>query len=113
VQTANGEKFRIQFITLDEPVATEGTETTLIGRVPNPSAALPDANLQLDDLRRVVGACLRAFVNKTIKLITCLWLSGLKQRQTAALLQITAGAVGGHLYRGQRMLRECVRKKYF
>jgi RNA polymerase sigma factor (sigma-70 family) len=113
VQTANGEKFRIQFVTLDEPATTEGTETTLIDRVPDPSAALPDANLQFDELRRVVGACLQTFVNKTIKLITCLWLAGLKQRQTATLLQITTGAVGGHLYRGQRMLRECVRKKYF
>jgi RNA polymerase sigma factor (sigma-70 family) len=113
IQIANGEKFRLQFIAIDEPISTEETDAALIDRVPNPSAALPDANLQFDELRRVVGACLRAFVNKTIKLITCLWLSGLKQRQTAALLQITTGAVGGHLYRGQRMLRDCVRKKYF
>ncbi len=113
VQTANGKKFRPQFISIDAPAATEENETTLGERTPNPSAALPDANLQVDDLRRVVGACLQSFTNKTIKLITCLWLSGLKQRQTAALLQISTGAVGGHLYRGQRMLRDCVKKKYF
>jgi RNA polymerase sigma factor (sigma-70 family) len=113
VQTANGEKFRLQFIAIDEPVSTEEPETTLADRVPNPSAALPDAYLQLDELRRVVGACLQSFANKTIRLITCLWLSGFKQRQTAALLQITTGAVGGHLYRGQRMLRDCVKNNYF
>ncbi len=113
VQTANGEKFRIQFIALDEPISTEEPETTLVDRVPNPSAALPDANLRFEELRRVVGACLQSFMNKTIKLITCLWLHGLKQRQTAVLLQISTGAVGGHLHRGQKLLRECVKKNYF
>ncbi|MCI0696377.1 sigma-70 family RNA polymerase sigma factor [candidate division KSB1 bacterium] len=113
VQTANGEKFKLQFISLDEPAVTEETETTPIDRVPNPAAALPDANLLLQELRRVVGACLRLFTNKTIKLITCLWLSGFKQRQTAALLQISTSAVGGNLHRGQKMLRDCVKKKYF
>lgn len=113
VQTANGEKFRLQFISLDEPIATEEIDATLVDRLPNSAATPPDANLRVDDLRRIVGACLQLFTNKTIKLITCLWLSGLKQRQTATLLQISTGAVGGHLYRGQKLLRDCVKKKYF
>lgn len=113
VQTANGEKFRLQFISIDEPASTEENETTLGERTPDHKAPQPDDDLLLQELRRVAGACLQLFTNKTIKLITCLWLHGLKQRQTAELLQISTGAVGGHLYRGQKLLRDCVKKKYF
>jgi RNA polymerase sigma factor (sigma-70 family) len=112
VQTANGERFKLLFISIDEPAATEENETTLGERTPDHKAPPPDANVLLQELRRVVGTCLGSFTNKTIKLITCLWLHGLKQRQTAALLQISTGAVGGNLFRGQKLLRECVKKKY-
>jgi len=102
-----------QFLSLHELISPDETEERLIDRLANPNALLPDAALRLQELHRIVGACLEAFKNKTLKLITCLWLYGLKQRQIAVLLQLSPGGVGSNLYRGQTRLRSCIRKNYF
>jgi len=102
-----------QFLSLDELMATDEIEKRLIDRLPNPNAPLADENLLCQELHRIVSACLRLFKNKSVKLITCLWLYGMKQRQMAALLQLSLGVVGSNLYRGQKRLRICIRKNYF
>jgi RNA polymerase sigma factor (sigma-70 family) len=102
-----------QFLSLDELMATDEIEKRLIDRLPNPNAPLADENLLWQELHGVVGACLRLFKNATIKLITCLWLYGMKQRQMAALLELSAGVIGSNLYRGQKRLRICIKKNYF
>jgi RNA polymerase sigma factor (sigma-70 family) len=102
-----------QFLSLEALVETDEKEKRLIDRLPNPNASLADENLLWQELHRVVGACLRLFKNTTVKLITCLWLYGMKQRQMAALLELSLGVVGSNLYRGQKRLRICLRKNYF
>ncbi|MDZ7360004.1 MAG: sigma-70 family RNA polymerase sigma factor [candidate division KSB1 bacterium] len=102
-----------QFLSLDELMTSDGVEKSLIDQLPNPNALLADENLLWQELHRVVGACLRLFKNVAVKLITCLWLYGMKQRQMAALLELSPGVVGSHLYRGQKRLRICIRKNYF
>jgi RNA polymerase sigma factor (sigma-70 family) len=107
----NGKKVKRRFMSLDDLIATDEDEATLMA-LPNAGMPLPDDDLLFQELRRVIGTCLELFKNKTIKLVTSLWLYGIKQRQIAALLQLPLGNVGVNLHRGQQRLRHCVRKNY-
>jgi len=104
----NGNRIKLQ--PLEELLATADNETTPAFDLPDLNAPSPDADLLCQDVRRIIAACLRLFLNKTAKLIACLWLKGLKQRHITALLQIPFGTVGSQLERGKKRLRHCVKK---
>lgn len=109
----NGVEFKLQFLSLEQAVASDDREQSFIVQLPNPNTSLPDAEMQFKELSRVVGECLKTFKNKTVKVITSMWLDGLKQREIAELSGLSLGAVGGYLFRGQKRLRYCVKKNYF
>jgi len=103
---------RIKLHSLEELLATAENEKTPAFDLPDLNAPPPDAGLLYHDVRRIIAACLSLFTNKTAKLVTCLWLKGLKQRHVMALLEIPFGTVGSHLERGKNRLRHCVQKNY-
>ena len=71
----------------------------------------PDADLQYNELQRIVAECIDSFHDIKRRTIVSLKLEGLKENQIADLLDLNPHTVNSNWGRGKLQLRECVQRK--